>query len=266
MSASSHTRDHRYAAELTAAVLAWLERHGRGVVNGSRALDLEISKARQYSALEAAGIRTPDTVLVAGKELLLAAAQQHFAAGAFILKPNRGGKGVGVRLFYTVDALGSYLDGLDYEPPVDGLHLLQEYVRAEVPLITRAEFVGGRFMYAVEVDTSDGFELCPADTCAVGDAAFPAGEEPRAKFTIIDDIDPDLKRRYEAFLAANDIDVAGIEFVTDSAGTVYTYDVNTNTNYNPDAESRTGRSAMATLARYLGAELERASSRSAAAD
>src|SRR2546423_4751650 len=29
MSASSHTRDHRYAAELTAAVLAWLAGHGR---------------------------------------------------------------------------------------------------------------------------------------------------------------------------------------------------------------------------------------------
>ena len=50
MSASSHTRDHRYAAELTASVLAWLERHGRRTVNGSRALDLEISKARQYAA------------------------------------------------------------------------------------------------------------------------------------------------------------------------------------------------------------------------
>ena len=34
MSASSHTRDHRYAAELTAAVLAWLAGHGRRVVNG----------------------------------------------------------------------------------------------------------------------------------------------------------------------------------------------------------------------------------------
>src|SRR6516164_10974693 len=145
MSASSHTRDHRYAAELTASVLTWLERYGRRVVNGSRALDLEISKVRQYAALEAAGIRTPDTVLVAGKELLVAAARKHFAAGAFILKPNRGGKGLGVRLFYTVDALDSYLDGLDYEPPVDGLHLLQEYVRALVPLITRAEFIGGRF-------------------------------------------------------------------------------------------------------------------------
>ena len=266
MSASSHTRGHRFAAELTAAVLAWLEGHGRRVVNGSRALDLEISKVRQHAALEAASIRTPDTVLVAGKELLLTAARRHFAAGAFILKPNRGGKGLGVRLFYTVDALGDYIGGLDYEPPVDGLHLLQEYVRAPVPLITRAEFIGGRFMYAVEVDTSDGFELCPADACAVGDAACPATEGPRAKFTIVDDIDAGLKRRYEAFLSANRIDVAGIEFVTDSVGAVYTYDVNTNTNYNPDAEARAGRSGMETLARYLGAELERVSRRRDAAD
>ncbi len=266
MSASSHTRDHRYAAELTAAVLAWLERHGRRVVNGSRALDLEISKARQYAALEAAGIRTPDTVLVAGKELPVAAARRRFTEEPFILKPNRGGKGLGVRLFHTADALAGYLDGADYEPPVDGLHLLQQYVRAPVPLITRAEFVGGRFMYAVEVDTSDGFELCPADTCVIGDASCPTGEAPRAKFTIIDDIDTDLKRRYETFLAANDIGVAGIEFIADSAGAVYTYDVNTNTNYNPDAEARAGRSGMDTLARYLGGELDRLTRRRDAAD
>jgi hypothetical protein len=135
-----------------------------------------------------------------------------------------------------------------------------------VPLITRAEFVGGRFIYGVEVDTSDGFELCPADVCVVGDAYCPAGEAPPAKFTIIDDIDPNLKRRCEAFLAANDIGVAGIEFITDGAGAVYAYDVNTNTNYNPDAEARAGRSGMDTLARYLGGELERLSRRRAAAD
>ena len=257
MSASSHTRDHRYAAELTASVLAWLEQHKRRVVNGSRALDLEISKARQYAALEKAGIRTPDTILVAGKELLVEAARQRFGGSPFILKPNRGGKGLGVRLFNSAGALGDYLESPDYDRPVDGLHLLQQYVRAPVPLITRAEFIGGHFMYAVEVDTSDGFELCPADACEVGDVFCPAGEESRAKFTIIDDIDPALKCGYEAFLAANEIGVAGIEFITDPEGMVYTYDVNTNTNYNPDAEARGGRSGMATLARYLGGELSR---------
>ena len=52
MSASSHTRDHRYAAELTVSVLAWLARHGRRIINGPSALDLEISKIRQYAALD----------------------------------------------------------------------------------------------------------------------------------------------------------------------------------------------------------------------
>jgi hypothetical protein len=266
MSASSHTRDHRYAAELTASVLAWLAAHGRRIVNGPRALDLEISKARQYAALEAAGILTPKTVLVAGHDRLVAAAREHFAGGPVILKPNRGGKGLGVRLFHTGEALSAYLESADYEPPVDGIHLLQQYVRAPAPLITRAEFIGGRFLYAVEVDTSQGFELCPADACAVDDAFCPAGEEPRAMFTIVDDVDDRLKARYETFLAANGIEVAGVEFIRDSAGAVYTYDVNTNTNYNPDAEARAGRSAMTALARFLGAELARISGRRDAAE
>ncbi len=271
MSASSHTRGHRHAAELTAAVLAWLAGHGRRVVNGPRALDLEISKARQYAALEAAGIRVPKTVLVAGRGLLVAAAHRHFADGPVILKPNRGGKGLGVRLFHTADALAAYASSADYETPVDGLHLLQQYIRAPVicpagPLITRAEFIGGRFLYAVEVDTSEGFELCPADQCAIGDAFCPVGEEPRAKFTIIDDIDAGLKQRYEAFLGANGIEIAGIEFIRDGDGAVYTYDVNTNTNYNPEAEARAGRSALTALARFLGGELARLSPSQAAAE
>jgi hypothetical protein len=252
MSASSHTRGHRFAAELTASVLAWLERHGRRVVNGGRALDLEISKTRQYAALEAAGIRTPATVMVAGKELLPEAMRRHFGGGPAILKPNRGGKGLGVRLFRSAAALEDFLESPDYEPPVDGLLLLQQYIPAARPVITRAEFVGGRFLYAVEVDTSGGFELCPADACTVGEAYCPAGEPAEAKFRIVDDIEAGLKRRYEAFLAANRIEVAGIEFIRDQDGLAYTYDVNTNTNYNPEAERRAGRSAMAALARFLG--------------
>ena len=118
----------------------------------------------------------------------------------------------------------------------------------------------------MEVDTSDGFELCPADQCAVGDAFCPAGEEPRAKFTIVDDIDAGLKRRCEACLAASGIEVAGIEFIRDADGAVYTYDVNTNTNYNPDAEARAGRSAMTALARFLGGELAQAEGRAQAAE
>jgi hypothetical protein len=274
MSASSHTRDHRYAAELTAAVLAWLTRWGRRVVNGSGALDLEISKVRQYAALERHGIATPRTVLVAGHGNIVPAAQRHFPDQPVILKPNRGGKGLGVRLFASSDSLATFVGSEAWQPPVDGLTLLQEYVRAPRPVITRAEFVGGRFLYAVEVDTSDGFELCPADACVIGDANCPVGngvgdgvaggvrEAPRGgKFTIIGGIPDTLRVRLERFLAGAGIEVAGIEFISDDAGRTLVYDVNTNTNYNPDAEHRAGRAGTArsgpgAIAAFLGAELK----------
>ena len=44
---------------------------------------------------------------------------------------------------------------------------------------------------------------------------------------------------------------AGIEHIVDRKGRAWTYDVNTNTNYNPDAEARAGRSGMDAIARHL---------------
>ncbi len=261
MSASSHSRGHRFGPEHTATLLAWLEAHDRPVVNGWRAVQLEISKAAQYTAMSRFGIRTPRTLVVTGRTRLAAAAAGFFEAlgGApVLLKPNRGGKGLGVRLFETPAALAAHVEGEDFEPPLDGAMLMQEYVRAPEPHIIRCEFVGGAFLYAVRVDASDGFELCPADACEVGDAFCPASEAAaRPKFEILDDFRHPLLDRYRAFLAANDIAVAGIEFVTDAAGNAFTYDVNTNTNYNPEAEARAGRSGMHAIARYLGDRLAR---------
>src|SRR5690242_20668343 len=93
MSASSHTRGHRYAPELTACVLAWLEQHRRRVVNDSRALRLEINKIGQYTALAAYGIRTPRTIAAVGREAIIAAADR--IEPPFITKHNRAGKGLG---------------------------------------------------------------------------------------------------------------------------------------------------------------------------
>jgi hypothetical protein len=258
MSASSFTRDHRFGPDYAAVVLARLERHGRRIVNDSRALRLEISKAAQYPALNAAGIRTPRTIAAVGRKSLAEAAAQ-FGDGPVILKPNRGGKGHGVQLFATRASLLAHVESDAFELPIDGVSLLQEYIKAPEPFITRAEFIGGRFFYAVRVNTEQGFELCPADQCAPGDAFCPTttAAAPAPRFNIIDGIDPSLRRRYENFLAANGIGIAGIEFIVDAHGAVYTYDVNTNTNYNPDAEARAGRFGMRAVARYLGEELRR---------
>ena len=258
MSASSHTRDHRYAAEYTSCVLPWLELHDRRVVNGSRALRLEMNKIIQYAELARFGVRTPRTLAAVGKDAIIDAARR--MEGSFITKHNRAGKGLGVRLFHAVDALESYVQSPVFEDSVDGVTLIQEYIQAPEPFITRVEFVGGKFLYAVRVDTTLGFELCPADVCEVGDAMCPVGEKPSAatpRFQVIEGFDHPVIDRYRKMLAANDAQVAGVEFITDARGELYTYDVNTNTNYNSAAEERSGKSGMRAVAAFLGNELRR---------
>lgn len=252
MSASSHTRNHRYAPELAGGVLAWLELHDRTVFNGSHALSLEVSKINQYTALEKSGIKTPKTIAAVGRDQIFEAAEK-LGESSFITKHNRAGKGLGVRLFHSKEALKEYVDGPEFEEPVDGITLIQQYIQAPKPFITRTEFVGGKFVYAVRVDTSEGFELCPADACRVDDLYCPTGAvEEAPMFEIIESgIDPDQIARYEAFLKENKIDVAGIEFIQDSDGEIYTYDVNTNTNYNAEAEAKADKYGMLELATFL---------------
>lgn len=259
MSASSHTRGHRFAPELADSLLVWLEHHGRTVFNGSRALRLEVSKVNQYMALNAAGIRTPKTIAANGKEEIMKAAEK-LAIPSFITKHNRAGKGLGVRLFHSTEALSEYVEGEDFDPSIDGITLIQEYIQAPEPFITRCEFVGGKFVYAVQVDTSEGFELCPADACRIDDLFCPVGEEAeeKPKFQIVEGFNDPIIAKYEEFLRQNHINVAGIEFIRNAAGEIFTYDVNTNTNYNSDAEAAAGKYGMLELAKFLGEQLERA--------
>ena len=255
MSASSHTRGHRYAPELTAGTLAWLEAHGARVLNGSRALALEISKVAQYAVLRQQGIRVPRTVAAVGREQIIDAACDFH--GAFITKHNRAGKGLGVRLHDDVDALVNYLNGPDFTLSVDGITLVQEYIKAPTPHITRVEFIGQELLYAVRVDTSEGFELCPAQSCEVGHGACPAAVSAMEKFVIIDNFDLPLVDAYRGFMVRHELQVAAFEFIVDGHGRAFTYDINTNTNYNASAEARAGRSGMLELARFLGEELAR---------
>ncbi|RXS41558.1 alpha-L-glutamate ligase [Idiomarina sp. 29L] len=256
MSASSHTRGHRFAPELTRMALTWLESNNRTVVNGTGVLALEVCKLSQYAALQKAGLNVPKTQAVVGKSLLVEAAES-FAQWPVILKPNRGGKGLGVIKFDDAAGLQAYIHSADYEEPLDGVWLLQEYIKPKQPHITRSEFVGQKFVYAVNVNTEQGFELCPADVCSVDDAFCPTSEasaETPNKFTITKRFnDHEIIFALEAFLKANDIDVAGIEFIEDDKGELYVYDVNTNTNYNQTAEREAGvkQTGMGALADYL---------------
>ncbi len=142
LSASSHTRGHIWSKDYTRALLEWLEANGRRVVNGRSVVEMEVSKIRQYSLLKHFGIDTPRTVAVVGTADLVDAARTF--PTPFITKHNQGGKGLGVRRFDSLDEFRAYVGSDEFESPVDGITLLQEFLHAREPYITRIETVGYR--------------------------------------------------------------------------------------------------------------------------
>ncbi|WP_317371666.1 alpha-L-glutamate ligase [Helicobacter canis] len=268
LSASSHTRDNAFSKEYGRALLAWLESYGRKVINGSSVLELEVSKVKQALLLESffksqgVDFKTPKTLAVFGRTDLINAARifaKNLGNKPFITKHNQGGKGLGVRLFENIEEFGDYVESSDFELPIDGITLLQEYVESREAFITRCEFIGGKFHYAVRVDTSNGaFELCPADACQIDSLDFKSADSKAEstkrpalagaacevgagdKFSLRKEIDSTspIVRCLEQFLAVHNIAVAGIEFIESVSGDIVVYDINTNTNYNSTLESK----------------------------
>lgn len=254
LSASSHTRGNIHSKEYGRALLDYLESFDKldsknnnklpiKVINGSAVLEFEVSKIKQYLALQRAGFKVPKTIAVFGKNNLLECAKN--MKTPFITKHNQGGKGLGVRLFESVKDLQKYIESSEFEAPADGITLLQEYIRTKEYFITRIEFVDSKFVYAVRVDTSAGsFELCPADACNVDSkhpviASGACAIDSKDKFKLRHDITKNtpLVKSLESFLKKHKIYIAGIEFMESVNGEIVVYDINTNTNYNSFVES-----------------------------
>ena len=251
LSASSHTRGHQHAKDYTRAVLDWLEAHGRRVVNGRSVVEMEVSKVRQLTALRAFGIDTPRTVAVVGKDGLLDAARSF--PTPFITKHNQGGKGLGVRRFDDLETFTAYIASDEFEIPVDGITLLQEYVQPQEPFITRVETVGYEYVYAITADTvRGGFQLCPADACApyeLDERGQPKAAE--SLFALREGFEHPIIDRLLGFARTHHLEIAGFELIEAADGRIVCYDVNTNTNYNPDVERIAPKSGPGEIARYL---------------
>jgi len=248
LSASSHTRNHPFAKDYTRALLEWLEAHGRRVVNGRSVVEMEVSKVRQLTALKAFGIDVPRTLAVIGKDDLLA--RSATVPTPFITKHNQGGKGLGVRRFDDLASFETYVGSDEFEQPVDGITLLQEYVQPKEPFITRAETVGYEYVYATTADTArGGFQLCPADACELDEQGRPKAAE--SLFALREGFRDPIIDQFLGFARKHRLEIAGFEFIEAADGRIVTYDVNTNTNYNPDVEKIAPKSGPAEIARYL---------------
>jgi glutathione synthase/RimK-type ligase-like ATP-grasp enzyme len=259
ISASAHTRGHGLSKDYTRSVLNWLDAYGARTVNGRRTIELEVSKVDQLTRLRAQGFDVPRTRVVVGTHRLVAAAEDF--PTPFITKHNQGGKGLGVQKFDSAAELAAAIDAGLYEEPEDGISLLQEFVVAAEPQVTRVEIVGDEFIYAITADTArGGYQLCPADACAIdpttGALLLPPGatilpEAGQQIFALREGFDHPIIDRYRAFLRAEGIEVAGIEFIETADGRVVTYDVNTNTNYNALIEADAPKSGPGSIVKYL---------------
>ena len=233
-------------------MLYWLEAHGRRVINGLAAFELEVSKPAKHLVLNRRGIRTPRTVLALGKPAILKAAATF--DGPFITKHNQGGKGLGIRLFDSADQLEAWLDDPSFDAGPGGKVILQQYIKSPEPFITRVEVVGKQFVLAMRLSTSDGFEpahpmraswrqsnpdVCPA-------------EGPASKFSTSPlTADDPLVAEYIALCEGEGLDLAGIEFVEDADGNRYTYDINGTTNYSGVFAEQVGIEGMWEVAKYI---------------
>lgn len=254
MSPSSHTRGNLQSVALMREYLAFLHAHEMRVVNGLNAFELEMSKLRQYFALTRYGIQTPRTALAVGKDNLLRLAQSF--EGPFITKHNQGGKGLGIALFNSAEELRDRLEEQDFDYGPNQQMIIQTYIQSAEPFITRVEIVGQRLIFAMHSATDDGFELCPSDVCQLESARkknpdncpIDGGAKFRQAHLAPDD---PLVLQYRALCAGEEIEVAGIEFVTDKTGQRFTYDINGTTNYNAALGKTMGMDGMQELARYL---------------
>ncbi len=262
MSPSAYRRG-RHGIYYTLAYLAHLESRGRRVINGERAFRHEISKALQLSLLASLGLPFPRArVIHDGAQAPAAAAGLRFPV---VVKPNVGGSGAGVTRFDAPADLAAAASEGRLDLGLDSVALVQEFIPARGGHITRAEVVGGKFLYAIRVFIDGAtFDLCPADICkttaGVELANSCAVEAPKAGLRVEGcALTPAAIADVERIMQRAGIDVGGIESIVDDRdGKLYYYDINALSNFVADGPRVIGFDPFVPLVDYLEREAEHA--------
>jgi hypothetical protein len=219
---SSFLRQDEHAIFYSQAVLAHWELAGARVINGSAAMAIDASKARQLSLFRSLGLAVPATRVVHRREDLARAAE---AIGfPLIAKPNVGGSGSGVTRYDGAEELAEHAAAGLTPVGVDGVTLVQDYVPAREARVIRCETLNGRFLYAIALNGAGStFDLCPADVCMV--------DKPTITIEAYTP-PPELISAVERTARAAHLDIGGIEYMVDDRdGTARFYDINGLSNF-----------------------------------
>jgi glutathione synthase/RimK-type ligase-like ATP-grasp enzyme len=217
---SAFLREAEHPIFWAQSLLAQWEDSGAHVLNGTRALAVDTSKARQLALISRLGLAIPATRVVHRAADVPAAAE---AIGfPLVVKANIGGAGAGIVRFDTREALRAAVADGGLPGSIDGVLLVQELVPVRGGVITRMETLDRSFLYAIDVSGGGAFDLCPADACVVGSGISMTASEPSAA----------LRDAAEAIARAGQLDLGGVEvMIDDRDGTPRFYDINALSNF-----------------------------------
>jgi hypothetical protein len=239
---SSFLRQDEHPIFYAQALYAHWEINGARVVNGSRALAIDTSKARQLSVIQSLGLGIPTTRVVHRQADILAATEG--LRFPVIVKVNIGGSGSGVVRYDSADEVAQAIAAGTTPRGIDGVVLVQEYVPSRDSRAIRMETLNGKFLYAIALNTDGGtFDLCPADVCLIDKPTVTAVEFKPDAATI---------REAEAIARAAELDIGGIEFMVDDRdGARRYYDINGLSNFVADPLNVLGWDPHEKLVDYL---------------
>jgi hypothetical protein len=234
MSPSAWTRGHGQAIFHTLHYLTYLDGIGTPVLNGLRAYELELSKARQAALLAELGIPHPRTRVAADQTAVAAAASE--LDFPVLVKPNIGGSGAGITAFQSL----AELTEASLDPGLDGTLLVQEQLPAAADAIVRIEILDGEYLYAIRILLLPGsFNLCPADYCELPGVA----DGVSGRGLPIEAYEPpaEVIEAAKRIVGAGGLDLGGVEYlVSERTGEPTFYDVNALSNFVADATNVLG--------------------------
>ena len=239
---SSFLRQDEHPIFYAQSLYAHWELNGTRVINGTPALAIDASKARQMSVIKSLGLDIPATHVVHRQADIVAATKG--LRFPVIVKVNIGGSGAGVSRYDTLEELKQAVADGTTPKGIDSVTLVQEYVPARDQHMVRMETLDGRFLYAISLNTDGGtFDLCPADVCLIDKPTVTVRE-----YTP----DPEAIRAVEAIARAAKLDIGGIEFMIDDRdGARRFYDINGLSNFVADPLNVLGWDPHEKLVDYL---------------
>ena len=241
---SGFLREPEHSIYYATALLDHWRRGGATVINGPEVLAVDSSKARQLSLISSLGHSVPRTRVVHRVQDLPAAAES--MDYPLLVKANVGGSGAGIVRYASAEELDRSIAEGSVPTSIDQVLLVQDYVPARGGTILRIETLGGRFLYALEVESGgDSFDLCPADACIAqpGRAAIAmrAVAPPR-----------EIVAAAEEIVRAAGLDVGGVEVAIDERdGVPRFYDINALSNFVADPLSVLGWDPHERLIDYI---------------